>query len=307
MRWLLLLAGACAGAPERSLETTVRRGEEIVVCGRLFVCGTRVVLWSDPGGYDAYRETPFFADELADRAPILGARYGARRGLPHPPTLADVQRRVDQFVIHYDVCGTARQCFKVLHDHRKLSVHFLLDADGTVYQTLDLRERAWHATTANDRAVGVEIAHIGAYPHANHRMLVEWYRHDAAGPYVRFPAWMARTGLPAGFVARPARAQAVRGAIQGTELWQYDFTPQQYAALAKLTATLCRVLPELQPEVPRVAGGDVRPHVLPAAELAGWQGLLGHFHVQANKVDPGPAFDWPRLLAAVRAELTEAP
>jgi len=38
------------------------------------------------------------------------------------------------------------QCFKVLHDHRDLSVHFMLDLDGTIYQTLDLKERAWHAT-----------------------------------------------------------------------------------------------------------------------------------------------------------------
>jgi hypothetical protein len=32
-----------------------RRGDEIVVCGQLFHTGTPVVLWTDPGGYDAYR------------------------------------------------------------------------------------------------------------------------------------------------------------------------------------------------------------------------------------------------------------
>lgn len=29
-------------------------------------------------------------------------------------------------------------------------------------QTLDVKERAWHATTANDRSVGVEMCNIGA-------------------------------------------------------------------------------------------------------------------------------------------------
>jgi len=44
--------------------------------------------------------------------------------------------------MHYDVCGVSRQYFKVLHDYRGLSVHFMLDIDGTIYQTLDLNERA---------------------------------------------------------------------------------------------------------------------------------------------------------------------
>ena len=199
----MLALGACTAPSLPEVAPDQRRGEEIVACGRLFACGTKVVLWSDPGGYDAYRLLPYFPAELAGRPAILGRRYGARRNLPADAELTDLQAAVDQFVLHYDVCGTARQCFKVLHDHRRLSVHFLVDADGTIYQTLDLRERAWHATTANDRSVGVEIAHIGAYPRTDHRVLREWYRHDSRGPYVRFPPWLVPTGLPAGFVAGP--------------------------------------------------------------------------------------------------------
>src|SRR5687768_15183232 len=32
-----------------------RRGDEIVVCGKRYSTGARVVLWTDPGGYDGYR------------------------------------------------------------------------------------------------------------------------------------------------------------------------------------------------------------------------------------------------------------
>ncbi|HEX4646241.1 MAG TPA: hypothetical protein VH598_11615, partial [Verrucomicrobiae bacterium] len=32
-----------------------RTGDEIVAAGEFFHVGTRVVLWMDPGGYDAYR------------------------------------------------------------------------------------------------------------------------------------------------------------------------------------------------------------------------------------------------------------
>jgi N-acetyl-anhydromuramyl-L-alanine amidase AmpD len=31
-----------------------------------------------------------------------------------------------------------------------------------------------------------------------------------------------------------------------------------------------------------------------------FSGVLGHYHIQQNKVDPGPAFDWERFLAAAR-------
>ena len=65
-------------------------------------------------------------------------------------TLPQLQQVVDQFVLHYDVCGLSKICFNVLHDHRGLSIHFMVDIDGTIYQTLDLRERAYHATIANN-------------------------------------------------------------------------------------------------------------------------------------------------------------
>lgn len=297
-----VLAVGCASVAEPlEVAASERRGDEIVMNGRLFHCDTPVVLWSDAGGYDAYREDTFFPDELHGKEPLVGARFGARRDLADP-SLADLRRVVDQFVVHYDVCGTSRQCFKILHDHRKLSVHFLLDVDGKIYQTLDLRERAWHATKANDRAVGIEIAHIGAYPRAQHRVLVDWYGEDDRGPFIRFPAWMKSTGLPAGYVGRPARAAPVHGTIQGQKLWQYDFTDAQYTALAKLTATLATVLPKIQLDAPRGDDGAIRSGALSAAEFDAFAGVLGHYHVQTNKTDPGPAFDWDRLLRQARAQ-----
>ena len=40
-----------------------------------------------------------------------------------------------------DVEGYSKGTFRVLHDMRGLSVHFMLDLDGTIYQTLDLKVR----------------------------------------------------------------------------------------------------------------------------------------------------------------------
>jgi hypothetical protein len=35
-------------------------------------------------------------------------------------------------------------------------------------------------------------------------------------------------------------------------------------------------------------------------ELANYRGLLGHYHIQENKFDPGPALQWSRLIEGVR-------
>ena len=60
--FLCLAATAAADEPEPKVgERLARTGDEIVVCGQLFHTTTKVVLWTDPGGYDAYRVEPRFA------------------------------------------------------------------------------------------------------------------------------------------------------------------------------------------------------------------------------------------------------
>jgi len=312
--FLVGFVSGCAprfGRPGALLE---RRGDEIVVCGQFIHSGAPVVLWIDPGGYDAYRaERHFEPDQLLPSNPVSDSpvRYGSyRRHLPKPvadfvkergwslPLLADW---VQQFVIHYDVCGTSRRCFQVLQDQRGLSVHFMLDLDGTIYQTLDLKERAWHAGIANDRSVGIEIANIGAYP--DMETLDQWYARDADGRmHVTLPASLLPSGIRTpNFVARPARDEVIRGRIQGRDLFQYDLTDEQYESLILLTATLTRVLPRIRLDYPRDRHGELLTTVMDPEALREYSGLLGHWHVSKNKIDPGPAFDWERLLRGVRA------
>jgi hypothetical protein len=263
------------------------------VAGERYSIGVPVVLWTDPGGYDAH-----------DAAPGGGFRPGRALadGEERAQGLAELQQLVDQCVIHYDVCGTARACFEVL-EQRGLSVHFLLDLDGTLYQTLDLRETAWHARQANARSIGVEIANIGAYaPGDPDSPLASWYVRDAEGVRIRLPERLGDGGVrTVGFVARPARPGPVRGVIQGRELEMYALTPEQHHALEHLAAGLCALCPRSRPGAPRGANGRVLDRVLTPEGFASFQGILGHYHVTEEKIDPGPAFDWEAFLARVRA------
>lgn len=279
------------------------------------------MLWMDPGGYDAYRvECRFTPGRMlpgGSGAETTPNRYGSvRRHLPPEAaaavrnegwSLKRLQQYVDLFVLHYDVCGTSRRCFKVLQDDRGLSVHFMLDVDGTIYQTLDVKERAWHAGPENDRSVGVEIAHMGAYP--DRGALDRWYTSDASGhPVFQPPPTDGSTGIRTpGYVARPARPTLLTGSIHGVTLWQYDFTDAQYESLIKLSATLCTALPRIRPDVPRDADGRVRLGELPADELGRFSGIVGHFHLTQEKSDPGPALDWERLLTGVRRTAADPP
>ncbi len=327
---LICLAPGCTktvNVSARPGEPLRRTGDEIVVCGQLFHTGTPVVLWTDPGGYDAYRterrfgpwnaagyeSTKLNSKEIAGNGP---ARYGIRQKQIDDATferirgggwdLPTLQNCVDQFVIHYDVCGTSRMCFRTLQDERGLSVHFMLDLDGTIYQTLDLKERAWHATRSNDRSIGIEIANMGAYQ--NLSLIREWYSRDADGRLrITIPHRFGDGGLRmTDKVFRPARNEPIDGEIQGLKVRQYDFTPEQYAALTKLTATLCTVFPKITCDAPRQADGRVINHVLTDSQWATYQGVLGHYHVDRNKLDPGPAFDWGKVLDGARAMMSPA-
>lgn len=324
MACLISLVSQAVEGP-RPGEELVRRGDEIVVCGRFFHTTTPVVLWTDPGGYDAYRvERRFVPLEKASWKDTQEAglrspnRFGARtRGLAPEqverlrgggwdlPTLQEV---VDQFVIHFDACGTSKKCFQVLHDERCLSVHFMLDLDGTIYQTLDLKEAAWHATIANGRSIGIEIANVGAYASPDAPALGRWYRRGPDGKTkITVPGGLEASGLrrPETSLA-PARDELVTGRVQGQDLHQYDLTVEQYAALTKLTATLCAIFPKVRCDYPRDETGAVFPRKLPDDRLSSYQGILGHYHVQTNKVDPGPAFQWETLVTGAR-RLLEGP
>jgi N-acetyl-anhydromuramyl-L-alanine amidase AmpD len=327
----------CMNLPKKPIEPDeprvgqqlLRKGDEIVIAGQFFHTGAPVVLWMDPGGYDAYRTERRFVpwDQASYKATTQEVRdisspnrYNIRfepTSRPSPNALSTeqfeqvrgggwdlktVQNKVDQFVIHYDVCGTSRQCFNILHDHRGLSVHFMLDIDGTIYQTLDLKERAWHATKSNSRSVGIEIANMGAYNPSNSTVLDQWYRKDESGKVrIVFPAWMKQDGVRTpNFVGRPIREEPVVAEVQGRQYKMYDLTPQQYDSLTKLTAALCTALPKIKCDWPKDEYGQPINHVLTDEQWAAYQGVLGHYHVQENKQDPGPAFQWDRVIDGAR-------
>jgi N-acetylmuramoyl-L-alanine amidase len=320
-------------------------GDEIVVCGQMFDTGTPIVLWTDPGGYHMYGAAPTTATTARATTTTTPSTQATQRRMhtrTSPLTDAEVERvrregwtlpflqkNVDQFVIHYDVAGVSRNCFRGLKS-QGLGVQFMLDIDGTIYQTMDLQESAAHATIANSRSIGVEIANMGAYS-GDISKLLEWYETAPDGSVqIKIPERAKGGGVRTpNFVGGPARRDLVTGVVQGATYRQYDFTPQQYDALIKLTAALCTVFPKIQCDYPRQKTtlgpptsqrsrdakdpltkktalaapnepGELIPHTLTWEQYDNFQGLIGHYHVQTDKQDPGPAFQWAGVVQSAR-------
>jgi len=116
------------------------------------------------------------------------------------------ERDVKMFVNHWDVCLSSESCAKVLNK-RGISVHFLIDNDGTIYQMLDTQHGAWHAGSVNRCAVGVEIAN--AY-------------------YTKYQSWYVKNGFG-------ERALVENAKCHGRKLEPFlDFYPVQIEALKAL-------------------------------------------------------------------------
>ncbi|MCA9677373.1 MAG: N-acetylmuramoyl-L-alanine amidase, partial [Myxococcales bacterium] len=190
------------------------------------------------------------------------------------PPLEAAQAAITQFVIHHDGLYNSELCWHVLHNERGLSCHFLIDNDGTIYQTLDLAFEAFHASEFNPMSIGVELCNRGdAKKEPNYYERVKGYI-SSLGP-------------------RPIKPCQVHG----SKILAYDFTKQQYDALKELAKVLQRALPNLPIEYPQDAPGKQSWGLAP--NVWSYAGYIGHYHLTTRKWDPGP-FDFKKFCEDLR-------
>ena len=117
------------------------------------------------------------------------------------------KRKINSFVNHWDVCLNSKSCARVLNN-RGLSVHFLIDNDGTIYQLCDINHMCFHAgSKVNPTSIGVEISN--AY-------------------YLKYQNWYVKNG----FGERPLVENEV---LHGSKMDPFtDFYPVQIDALKAL-------------------------------------------------------------------------
>ena len=246
---------------------------KIWIAGVGFDVDAKVVRWDDGPKFNARSEFcinphqtcgnggrfPYSEKKPVSRSNRV-ARRPALRSLGDNPTMSAAQAVVRQFILHHDGCPDAASCFNVLHNERGLSCHFLLDNDGTIYQTLDLAWMGFHAAGFNAYSVGIEMSNRG----------------DAK----KWPTFYSKKGQ--------ARETTTCRIHDHTYL-AFQYTKQQYEALEKLVRGLARALPNMPIDYPQQSPGYQAWGEITNANT--YAGLLGHYHTTRRKWDPGP-FDF---------------
>ena len=194
----------------------------------------KVVLWSERGGLKANPGT-----------------YYDYTGRP--------KRNIRLFVNHWDVCLSSTLCSKILNK-RGISVHFLIDNDGTIYQTLDMQHGAWHAghERGNRASVGVEISN--AY-------------------YPKYQDWYIKNG----YGERPIVEKAW---VHGEQLDPFmGFYPVQVDALKALWGAVHQSAGvELQTPLDQNTGKTSTKYYQDAL-YGNYSGFVSHYHVSKKKID----------------------
>jgi N-acetyl-anhydromuramyl-L-alanine amidase AmpD len=241
----------------------------LVVCGQQVPIGRRVVTFLESGAPNFY-----LAQEETGQS-LLSPRAGV------PPT-ADVSilaQKVQQIIIHHDATWNSLACFQVLKN-RGLSTHLMIEGDGTIFQPADLRDSTWHAGGIfNQIGVGIDMNNVAS---------LELLRDSDRGrAYTQ-----SRGGL-------------ITNQINGARLTSAGYTEAQYQALVAVIVGLHKVLPKIRLFPPLDANGEViNRKLINAWEFQGW---LGHLHISADKWDPGPGFDWRRVMVGIHGERNSMP
>jgi hypothetical protein len=289
--------------------------QNIIACGKPVDIGTRVVLWSEKGGFVCPNKRGRINctqhDPALNDAPTQGEEN--YRIENQETAYRELQQEVYQLVLHYDVCYCSWQCHQVMRDSTFKGSQFYLDIDGTLYQTCDLY---WKTNTGpaddrigNERSVHVEMANLSwealkeestlyNVPRDQYQkikgqwqlLLPEKYRNKIRTP--NFTAIPSRTHPERGYLSRRVNDKMVR-------MW--DYTEEQYLAVTHLARGINKLLPGIKLKVPF----DKKSSRVPLDKIrnfSSFAGILGHCHIQkgnspgvGRKYDPGSAFNWGRL------------
>ncbi|MCL2325502.1 MAG: N-acetylmuramoyl-L-alanine amidase [Proteobacteria bacterium] len=200
--------------------------------------------------------------------------------------LDDLGESITQIAIHHDVTMNATDTFNVLCT-RGLSTHFTINYDGTLYQFLDCYHNAWATGDNNNMSVAIDMNNP-VYPEEQYR--------DPAGN----------------------RREIYQGKINGSVKTMLGYTEEQYETLiALMKAFITPVnIPNEDPWVPLpTLAANCFPPISETGEVINrllkdpekFKGFFGHYHCSGNKWDPGPAFDWMRVLSGIKGKRNSFP
>jgi RNAse (barnase) inhibitor barstar len=195
------------------------------------------------------------------KIPILWKKvrlYTEKTGLRiEAPTYYSYSKEADrgpiQFVNHWDAALTSESCAKIIN-RRKLSMHFCIDNDGTVYQLMDMQDAAWQAGNEFSNRIGLGVEISNAF-------------------YLKYQDWYVKNG----FGKRPlVEKKTIHGNKSVSKhLGFYDVQIEALAALWECVSFAT----EVPLEICDVQG------VCKKCQTGEHAGFINHFNLTENKID----------------------
>lgn len=242
-------------------------GTHLIICGQKVDIKTKVVTWMEEGAFNFYEDSELLGEDL----------YAQRNGVPKDADLSILADKINMLVLHHDGMWNSAGTYAVLKE-RGLSTSLMLDSDGTVYQPIDLRENTLHAGDVNHYSIGLDLTLRTKFDDRNDRRVQQYIR--------------SRGGL---FTKR----------INGGMITTPGYTEAQYSALVAVILGLNKVFPKIKLFPPMDENGEVI--LTKIQDYRNFNGWLGHLHLTTNRMDPGPGFDWRRVLIGIHGERNSMP
>ena len=226
----LSVDGLCGPATAAHLKRKVQGN--YIYCGAAAVPikWNKVIDWADPNGFKASN----YKKNYSDRQPRL-------------------------FINHWDAALSSKSCFQILEGRGKgLSCHFLIDNDGTIFQTGNTSHIHYHAGNSNNYSVGCE--------RSNAYYLRYQDRYEAMG-----------------YGKRPV----IKGAkVHGRTMRDHTgFYPVQLEALKALWVAISSYYNIPLQTPPDDDGNEITTVYSPV--FNSYRGFIHHLQASANKIDCG--------------------
>ena len=266
----------------------------IIVCGKIVKLNNKdvkVVTFAHPEGIEYSFPAKSRANEAAGKPRLMAERIKKGQRI-NAMNWEAIQETVHMVVLHTDLTSTAKKCFNALVG-RNLSTHFMIDWDGVIYQGMDLGYQSFHGGGTNSISIGIDL---------NNKM-PNLVREPDAPAYPEGHPALASTEAE----RRYKRPISPRKKYNGGRVKSFGYTDDQYRALIALLAKLTEqdMFKRIKRVYPMDAKGEAIPSVVEGGDA--FEGIVGHMHVSATRWDPGPGFDWQRMLSGMVSENNSFP
>ncbi len=291
----------------------------------IIICGKPYPLTKDSNS-GFLRVRNFVDDPSLDFIKFLTARgydqtlIPVRKRKGDPQTPDDLKKAIQFCVLHTDLTKHARGTFDALWSHQPnpLSSHFCINWNGIIYQYADVQFKTSHAGDTNDITIGIDM---------NHRLVnirADYNRDDAKAADKLRAKYMKLTkeklleareakGLPPltpeqlkRELEKYEQERPVEMKIQTGLLKTWGYAPIQYESLILLLKLFVREI-DLAKSFPMGPNGKVVGELLVEDDVKKLKGFVAHWHLCDSRWDPGPAFDWERVLAGLQNEYNSFP